>query len=418
MSDLFLYDDNIARTFEPFALTRPTGELRAGALLLRERWEYALGVRAAGLITSEHLADFDEPWTGAPGVVRDRIRAGSILANARCAVELAHTPEADAWRCGDRIAAVKLTRDVDVTELDRGGGALDGLARSGGRIADVQGNWIDRVWDFINYLPAMLSADAFVLGQSAGRSGAALGMVAGPHGVFAEDGATVEPQVFFDTTAGPVLVRRGATVQAFTRVVGPCVIGRDSLVGGDKISGSSIGDTCKVHGEMSATIILGHSNKGHDGFVGHSYLGRWVNLGAGTITSNLKNTYGEVQFWTPSGEQNTGLQFLGTFFGDHAKTGIGTTLTTGTVLGAAANIYGSAMPPKAVPPFAWGDRAPYSTYRMDKFLEVAERVMGRRHVELSEKQRRVLQQAFERRWTADLKADVKADVNRSGRKPR
>jgi UDP-N-acetylglucosamine diphosphorylase / glucose-1-phosphate thymidylyltransferase / UDP-N-acetylgalactosamine diphosphorylase / glucosamine-1-phosphate N-acetyltransferase / galactosamine-1-phosphate N-acetyltransferase len=202
--------------------------------------------------------------------------------------------------------------------------------------------------------------------------------------------------VYFDTSGGPVLVRKGASIQAFTRIGGPCVIGAESIVGGDKIASCSVGDVCKVHGEVSMSIFLGHANKGHDGFLGHSFLGRWANLGAGTITSNLKNTYGTVQLWTPAGEVDTGQQFLGTLFGDHAKTGIGTSLNTGTVIGAGANVYGSGMPPKMVPPFAWGERAPYSTYRMDKFLEVAQRMMARRHVELSPRQTRLLRSAGER----------------------
>ena len=102
-------------------------------------------------------------------------------------------------------------------------------------------------------------------------------------------------------------------------------------------------------------MFVGHANKGHDGFVGHSVLGRWVNLGAGTTTSNLKNTYGTVALWTPGGVADTGLQFLGTLFGDHVKTGIGLRLTTGCVLGAGANVV-DRMPPKAVAPFAWGER--------------------------------------------------------------
>jgi hypothetical protein len=150
---------------------------------------------------------------------------------------------------------------------------------------------------------------------------------------------------------------------------------------------------------MSNTIVTGHANKGHDGFVGHSILGRWVNLGAGTITSNLKNTYGTVQLWTPEGVRDTGLQFLGTLFGDHAKTGIGLTLTTGTVIGAGANVYGSRMPPKAVPPFAWGEAEQYADYRADKFLDVAERMMARRHVTLSEGMRRQLSASYAARWT-------------------
>ena len=129
-------------------------------------------------------------------------------------------------------------------------------------------------------------------------------------------------------------------MHAFTRINGPCYIGRKVNVLGGEISGCSIGDVCKVRGEVSNTIFLGHSNKGHDGFVGHSYLGRWVNLGASTVTSNLKNTYGTVALWTPSGVRDTGMQFLGTMFGDHVKTGIGLRLTTGSVLGAGANVYG------------------------------------------------------------------------------
>jgi hypothetical protein len=133
-------------------------------------------------------------------------------------------------------------------------------------------------------------------------------------------------------------------------------------------------------------VFIGHANKGHDGFVGHSLLGRWVNLGAGTITSNLKNTYGTVAMWSPSGVSDTGLQFAGTFFGDHAKTGIGLRLTTGCVVGTGANAM-DAMPPKAVAPFSWGSGAPYSVFARDKFLSTAERMMARRQVVLDEAQR-------------------------------
>ena len=153
---------------------------------------------------------------------------------------------------------------------------------------------------------------------------------------------------------------------------------------------------------MSNSVMVGHANKGHDGFVGHSYIGRWVNLGAGTITSNLKNTYGSVSLWTPSGVRDTGMQFLGTMFGDHVKTGIGLRLTTGTVLGAGANIYGT-MPPKVVAPFSWGDAPPYSLYQSNKFVETAARMMSRRHVELTENARRHLAAAHAGRWTVDNK---------------
>jgi UDP-N-acetylglucosamine diphosphorylase/glucosamine-1-phosphate N-acetyltransferase len=307
----------------------------------------------------------------------------------------------DRWRCENRVAAVMLGRDVEVAELQDGAVSLETLAREGGRTVDIQGRWIDHVWDFVGQLAPMLMEDIPVLGAGAARTGDAVGLVVGQHPVFAEEGATIEPHVYFDAAAGPILLRRGSTVQAFTRLVGPCLVGQDSLVGGDKISGSAIGDVCRVHGELAATILLGHANKAHDGYVGHSYLGRWVNLGAGTITSNLKNTYSTVELWTPQGEVDTKLQFLGTFFGDHTKTGIGTLLNTGTVVGAGAQVYGGALTPKVIPPFAWGDHPPYSTYRLEKFLDAARRAMARRHVELSERQIRLLSVAHGRRWNVE-----------------
>lgn len=398
MTSLFLYDDATARGFEPFALTRPTCELRAGALLLRERWERALAGRATGVITSAHLADFDEPW-GVP-VASGKLAKGSILANSRFAVSLSPLSAGDAWACDGRLAAVTLPRDVDASELADGTVSLESLARAGARPVAIGGRWIENIWDFIAFLSPMLVEDIMAMSsRELSHAKIGEGLKVGDHAVLMEPGARIEPQVFFDTTAGPVLVRRNATVMAFTRMVGPCVVGEHSQVGGDKIANVSIGDVCKVHGEVSSTIFLGHCNKGHDGFVGHSYLGRWVNLGAGTTTSNLKNTYGDVQLWTPAGERDTGQQFLGTLFGDHVKTGIGMVLNTGTVIGAAANVYGGVMPPKAVPPFGWGDVPPYTTYRVDKFLEVAKRMMERRHVELSARQARQLRAAFDARWS-------------------
>jgi len=380
MTDLVLLDDAVAYELAPFSLTRPASELRTGALLQRERWERATGARAIGFVGAPHLKDFDEP--GAVNAATGTIKKGTIVANARCVVFLQKRalPSADVWTCDGKVAAVKLQSDVSVSDL--AGASIDSFAKRGAKSANVAGRWIEHVWDLIVPLSEILNSDIAALSAGVKRYRVPK-MIHGKHGVFLEPGARVEPQVFFDTTSGPVLIRKGATVLAFTRIVGPCVVGQESTAGGDRIAVSSIGDHCKLHGEMNCSVLLGYSNKGHDGFVGHSYLGRWVNLGAGTITSNLKNTYGQVQLSTPSGLKETGAQFLGTFFGDHAKTGIGMRLTTGTVIGAGANIYGSAMPPKSVAPFAWGEHPSYSTYRMDKFLEVAKRVMARRHIELS-----------------------------------
>ena len=388
----FLYEDERARAFEPFALTRPVAELRAGAVLVRHRWESGLGQKATGTIVPEHLALFEE--LDAPPAAPDVLPAGSLVANSRCVLTLGRLPaDVETWRCEDRVAAVRLARDVRVRDLEDGRITLEELAGAGGEVTDVQGRWMDEVWHFVRDLGQQLVEDISAVGPRLETDLPATATLIGTHPVFVERGATIEPHVVLDASAGPILVLSGAHVRAFTRLNGPIYIGPDSTVLGGELSTCSIGDVCKVRGEMSNTIMLGHANKGHDGFVGHSYLGRWVNLGAGTTTSNLKNTYGTVALWTPDGVRDTGMQFLGTLFGDHAKTGIGLRLTTGTVVGAGANIYGSSMPPKAVPPFAWGDGAPYGVYTLDKFLSVAERAMSRRHVPLSDGARRALAEA-------------------------
>jgi UDP-N-acetylglucosamine diphosphorylase/glucosamine-1-phosphate N-acetyltransferase len=263
----------------------------------------------------------------------------------------------------------------------------------------INGRWVNEVWDLIGSLVEQLIEDIPLRVKTLTAAAPSSGTVMGKHVVFVEEGADIAPQVVLDATAGPILVRKGASVAPFTHLVGPIAIGRDSIILGDRVAASSIGDHCKVRGEFSNTIIIGHSNKGHAGFVGHSYLGRWVNLGALTTKSNLKNTYAPVQLWTPTGVRETGQQNLGTLFGDHAKTGIGTLLNTGTVIGAGANIFGGTMPPKAVAPFSWGDSEPYDTYDFAKFVEVATRVMARRKVELGEKTKKQLAEAHKSRWS-------------------
>ncbi|MEP6494773.1 MAG: putative sugar nucleotidyl transferase [bacterium] len=423
MTVVVLYDDALARTFEPFASTRPISEMAAGIALIRERWKVVLqpdeGVQFAA---GDRHADFDDgdgtrPATGV-------IPRGAIIVNARCvpAVPADVTKAAQRaasctmWQCGSRLAAVRLSAPVNAAALADGTLQLDDLHAGTGAIGEVKGWWIDEVWDFIRLLPEQLASDiAQVIEQPATRDAMPFyappghATILGAHPVLVL-GPTerephlprtmIEPYVVFDATAGPIMIHSGSHIRAFSRISGPCYIGREVQVMGGDISGCSIGDVCKVRGELSHTIVLGHSNKGHEGFVGHSYLGRWVNLGASTVTSNLKNTYGTVSLWTPGGVRDSGLQFLGTMFGDHVKTGIGLRLSTGTVLGAGANVYGE-MPPKAVAPFSWGARAPYSTYHADKFIETAERMMARRHVQLSDRARRHLLSAHTARWTLE-----------------
>jgi UDP-N-acetylglucosamine diphosphorylase / glucose-1-phosphate thymidylyltransferase / UDP-N-acetylgalactosamine diphosphorylase / glucosamine-1-phosphate N-acetyltransferase / galactosamine-1-phosphate N-acetyltransferase len=400
MSALYFYDDVRARQFEPFALTRPGSELRAGTSLIRKRWERATGFSSAGFISSPHLADFEE-GTAPPAVApKAEIPAGSVIVNSRCVIPLdVKLDRFDLLMCEGMAAAVRLARSMPVSQFADGSIDLGSIQTSlGGQ--RIKGRWANYVWDFIGQLTDQLADDIPYRASSLELRTPLDVTTVGKEKIFIEEGAEIGPQVVLDASAGPILVRKGAVIAPFTHLIGPIAVGRDSQVLGDRVANSSIGDHCKVRGEFSNTIVLGHSNKGHAGFVGHSYLGRWVNLGAMTTTSNLKNTYAPVQLWTPGGMKDTGQQFLGTFFGDHVKTGIGTMLNTGTVIGAGANVFGAHIPPRVVPPFAWGDGEPYDTYDVTRFLVVAERVMSRREVKLSDKARKQLGEAHKKRWSS------------------
>jgi UDP-N-acetylglucosamine diphosphorylase/glucosamine-1-phosphate N-acetyltransferase len=398
LSSLYFYDDIRARQFEPFALTRPCSEMRAGTSLIRQRWERATSMKSAGFIGAAHLADFEEGDAPPSVAGTAEIPAGAVVVNSRCVVSLDSRLEPfDLLMCEGIACAVRLARAVPAAKFAEGTLDLGTIQTSlGGR--KVTGRWMTEVWDFIGTLSDQLADDIPRRAKSLTMGTPELA-VTGKGDVFVEEGAEIGPNVVFDASAGPILVRRGAAVSPFTLLVGPAYVGPGAQILGDRIATCSIGDVSKVRGEISNTVLVGQSNKSHAGFVGHSYLGRWVNLGAMTTTSNLKNTYGEVQMWTPSGVRSSGQQMLGTLFGDHAKTGIGTMLSTGTVIGAGANIYGARMPPKAVPPFAWGECEPYDTFDLARFLEIAERVMARRHETLGKRARKQLAEAHRRRWS-------------------
>ena len=178
----------------------------------------------------------------------------------------------------------------------------------------------------------------------------------GPGRISVGEGAVIEPGVVFDTTNGPVILAADVRVQSPCRVAGPAYIGPGSTVLGGVLEDVSIGPVCKVRGEVESSVFVGFANKAHDGFLGHSVVGRWVNLGAMTTNSDLKNTYGPVRARVAGRSVDTGLTKAGCLLGDHVRTGIGTLLNTGAVVGAGSNLFGGGMPPSDVPPFSWGGR--------------------------------------------------------------
>jgi UDP-N-acetylglucosamine diphosphorylase/glucosamine-1-phosphate N-acetyltransferase len=199
--------------------------------------------------------------------------------------------------------------------------------------------------------------------------------------------ATIEPMVIADTRHGPVVIDEHAVVNAFTRLEGPCYVGPHAQVLGAKIrAGTTLGPHCRVGGEVEASILHGYSNKYHDGFLGHSYVGEWVNLGAGTHNSDLRNDYGEVTMMLHGMPTPTGMTKVGCFLGDHTKTGLGTLLNTGTIAGAFCNLLPSGgFAPKYVPSFlTWWNGALREGFTLEQSLHTAQTVMSRRGVALTE----------------------------------
>lgn len=363
-TQLILYDDDVARSWFPFTLTRPAGELRFGAYTLRERAEKVFGLKCAGYIADGALADFDEP--GAPPVLElERLDTGAkrIFVNSRIALQ---RPDALAIPAGAPNPSPQALQQFE--------------PRSG--------LYLQRVWELMTRNTEQLSIDLAALPTAKLPGGvAALGKPA----LILGQNVTIEPQVVFDFSAGPIWLDDDVTVRAFTRLAGPSYIGKGTMLLGGSFSAVSFGPRCKIRGEVESTVVLANSNKAHDGFLGHAYLGMWVNLGALTTNSDLKNNYGSIRLKLPTGEVNTGELKLGCLLGDHVKTAIGTMLNTGTVIGPGSNIFGG-MPDKLVPAFSWGS----GEYEFEKFIATAEVVLARRQQTLTEKQRKHLHTAWQR----------------------
>jgi UDP-N-acetylglucosamine diphosphorylase/glucosamine-1-phosphate N-acetyltransferase len=216
--------------------------------------------------------------------------------------------------------------------------------------------------------------------------------------IFVEEGAKVEASVL-NSTSGPIYIGKDAEIMEGCLVRGPLAMADNSaLKMGAKIYGATtVGKFSKIGGEVNNCVIQDYSNKGHDGFLGNSVIGEWCNLGADTNTSNLKNNYAEVKLWSYETGRfaKTGLQFCGLIMGDHSKCGINTMFNTGTVVGVSSNIFGSGFPRNFVASFSWGGASGVTTYKTDKVFEVAEIVMQRRGVELTESDKEILTEVFE-----------------------
>ncbi len=215
--------------------------------------------------------------------------------------------------------------------------------------------------------------------------------------IFIDEGAKVKPGVVLDAEEGPIYIGKKATIYPNATIEGPAYIGDETKikVGAKIYEDTSIGPVCKVGGEVEASIIHSYSNKQHDGFLGHSYLGMWVNLGADTNNSDLKNNYGSVKVVINGEQIDSGSMFVGLTIGDHSKSAINTMFNTGTVVGVSSNIYGAGFPDKYIPSFSWGGSESLTSYDLERSLEVAKRVMSRRKIELTDIDERLFRKIFD-----------------------
>ena len=205
-------------------------------------------------------------------------------------------------------------------------------------------------------------------------------------------GVYLAPGAVIDATDGPVVIGENSKVDSHAAIYGPCFVGHDSQILAGKVSGSSIGPVCRVGGEVEESIFQSYVNKYHDGFIGHSYVGSWVNFGAMTTNSDLKNNYSNIRVSLNGNSIDTGLNKIGSFIGDHTKFGIGTLLNTGINIGVCCNVFGGGLiTDKEIPSFKWGGNGSCIDYKFDKAIETAEIVMKRRGIEISEDEKVILE---------------------------
>lgn len=396
---LVFEDEHFSRLY-PLALTRPVYLLRCGINLLLEKILRGYPGAQVHLYCRNYLAPvLREQYPATP---INHMQADScLLVNGRfiLAEELPQPATHDAaWRCNGEFVAAFLHGE----QLRQACRTADGIIaqKMFGNLPtrELRGTLIRYPWDLIQQNAGQIVQDFSGLnsaGQMLGRLYPNATLL-DERNIFIGEGAKVRPGAVLDAEDGPIHIGAGTTVMANVSLLAPCAIGENCLIkmGAKVYEGVSIGERCKVGGEVEASIIHGYSNKQHEGFLGHSYLGQWVNIGADSNNSDLKNNYGTVKVYVDGQVLDTGLTFVGMTMGDHAKCGINTMFNTGSVVGVMSNVFGAGYPPKFIPSFIWGGIGEMKVYDCDRALATARRVMKRRQLEMSAAQEDMLREVF------------------------
>ncbi len=382
-----LFDDSRVNLL-PLTFTRPVADIRIGILTIREKWEKMLDAKTSSktedYLSKKHPLEFaidtDNVWIN-----------GSYCPNEKLIEEIKTLNPNELLMDTTTVVAVN-TGDIKYFEED----SIDSFTKYESHAKTI---CIKNPWDIFSKNGEAIKHDFDLLTK--GRKSLVLSdsnQVICVENIFVEEGAKVECAIL-NASEGPIYIGKESEIMEGSIVRGPFALCEHAaLKMGAKIYGpTTVGPHSKVGGEVNNSVIIGYSNKGHDGFLGNSVLGEWCNIGADSNNSNLKNNYAEVKLWNYEKERfvNTGLTFCGLIMGDHSKCGINTMFNTGTVVGVNANIFGSGFPRNFVPSFSWGGAAGFTTYKIKDAFEVASKVMERRGLVFNEVEQDILTHVFE-----------------------
>jgi UDP-N-acetylglucosamine diphosphorylase/glucosamine-1-phosphate N-acetyltransferase len=409
-----LFEDQGATSFSPLVYFRPVYNLRCGILSLKEKILARYPRTPITLHCREFLAGYmrhRNPGTLVNEIPSERCLCinGRVVADDLLPRQIANRTADDvvfmrgdsvvaAWLSGPRLRRLQRALNRPLTSDD-----FAGIRRE-----EVGVDLVSYPWDIVKRNGRQIVADYRML-TGARRSPVSAAtlrrqgvQIVGASDLHVQGGASIKPGTVLDAEDGPIFLGHDVRVFPQATIMGPAAIGDRTWVkvNAQIYPNTTVGPVCKVGGEVEGSIIHGYANKQHHGFLGHSYIGAWANLGAGTTNSDLKSNYGLVRVSTATGSIETGEQFVGLILGDHSKTAINSMFNTGTVVGVCSNIFGFGFPPKYVPSFSWGAAGEtLTTFSIDRAVEMARRVMGRRSIELLEVEDRLFHTIFDE--TAD-----------------
>ena len=390
--NIILFDDPaIRQNLLPLTFTRPVADIRIGILTIAEKWRCCTN-EVVSFLTQDYLQEKFSVHAGE----RNCYVNGAICPDKALVEQIGKLSFGSSYWQGDTLLAYHGNFVESWSTED----VLEHAARGNKMQFEGEVVLVREPWEIFVKNGQQLRADFAMV--TAGRQSQSVNdkhtIVYGEENIFIEEGVKIRAAVL-NAEDGPIYLGKNSEVQEGALIKGPFALCESSHVNmGAKMRGDiTVGPHSKVGGEISNSVILGYTNKGHDGFLGNSVLGEWCNLGADTNTSNLKNNYAQVKLWSyaKGGFKNTGQQFCGLIMGDHSKCGINTMFNTGTVVGVSANIFGSGFPRNFIPSYAWGGATGFETFQIRKAFEVAEKVMARRGKELNQVEKDILTNVFE-----------------------